>query len=195
LLAQTGKEGVIYLIDRDNMGQYNPSNNSQIVQSFHGPSSGLWGTPAFWQDKLYVGGQGDSLKEFTFASSMELFNTTAASQSSEAFNYPGTTPSVSSQGNTNGIVWAIDSSLYGYASPNSGMNCSVVPLPAACSGPAVLRAYDATNLGTEIWNSSQAPNSRDRAGYAVKFATPTVANGKVYVSGRGRVDVYGFLLK
>lgn len=195
LLVQTGKEGVVYLIDRDNMGQYNPTNNDQIVQSFPGPANGLWGTPALWQNNLYTGGAGDSLKQFIFDQATELFNPGVASQSAHVFGYTGTTPSVSSQGGTHGIVWAIDASLYGYASPNAGVNCSVVPVPSACTGPAILHAYDATNLAVEYWNSSMAANNRDRAGDAVKFVPPTVANGKVYVGTRTRVDVYGLLPK
>jgi hypothetical protein len=193
LLTQVGKEGVVYLVSRDDMGGYNSVNNDQIWQSFSGPSYGVWGTPAFWQDSLYTGGQGDFLKQFTFDSSTEYFNTPAASQSAEAFNYPGTTPSVSSEWKSNGIVWAIDSSLYGFASPNAGVNCSTVPVPAACSGPAVLHAYNAANLSQEYWNSTQAAGGRDQAGNAVKFVPPTIANGKVYVGTRTEVDVYGLL--
>ena len=193
LLVQVGKEGVVYLIDRDSMGQYNPTNNNQIRQSFSGPANGLWGTPALWQNNLYVGGQGDSLKRFAFDSGVELFYTTVASQTAQVFNYPGTTPSVSAQGGAHPIVWAIDSSLYGYASPSGGVNCSVVPVPPSCTGPAILHAYSASNLAVEYWNSTMAALNRDRAGNAVKFTPPTVANGKVYVGTRTRVDVYGLL--
>lgn len=193
LLAEVGKEGVVYLIDRTNMGLYNSSNNNQIVQSFTGPVNGLWGIPALWHNNFYVGGQYDALRHFTFNPTTELFNTQVASQTPSSFGYPGTVPSVSSQGAGHGIVWAIDSSLYGYANPNVSVNCSVLPLPAACSGPAILHAYNATNLAQEYWNSTQAANSRDRAGNAVKFVPPTIANGRVYVGTRTEVDVYGLL--
>ena len=193
LLAQVGKEGVVYLVDRDNMGQFNPSNNDQIVQSFVGPINGLWGAPAWWQNNIYFGGAFDSIRQFTFQPATELFNPTVTSVSDQVFVYPGTTPSVSSRGASHGLVWALDESRYGYASPNPNVFCSVVPLPAACSGPAVLHAYDATNLALEYWNSSMAANNRDRAGNAVKFVPPTVANGKVYVGTRTRVDIYGLL--
>lgn len=193
LLVQTGKEGVVYLIDRDNMGQYNAVNNDQIRQSFPGPAYGLWGTPALWQNQLYVGGQYDSVREFSFSPTTELFNTSVVSQTPQAFGYPGAPVSISSQGAQHGIVWAIDVSLYGYASPNAGVNCSVVPLPPACSGPAVLHAYNANNLAMEYWNSSMAANHRDQAGDAVKFVPPTIANGKVYVSTRTEIDIYGLL--
>jgi len=193
LLTEVGKEGVVYLINRDNMGLYDSSNNNQIVQSFKGPAYGQWGVPALWHNNLYVGGQNDTVKQFTFDPSTELFNTNLASQSPQVFGYPGTSPSVSSRGTSHGIVWAIDASLYGYASPNAGVDCSVVPVPAACSGPGILHAYNASNLAQEYWNSSQAANQRDQAGKAVKFVPPTIANGKVYVSTRTEVDVYGLL--
>jgi hypothetical protein len=193
LLVQTGKEGIVYLIDRDNMGQFNPVNNDQIVQSFRGPSSGLWGTPALWGNNLYVGGQFDAVRQFTFNPSTELFNLGVSSLTAHSFGYPGSTPSVSSLGGAHGIVWAIDASLYGYASPNAGVSCSSVPVPPPCTGPAILHAYDATNLSVEYWNSSMAANNRDQAGNAVKFVPPTVANGKVYVGTRTEIDVYGLL--
>jgi hypothetical protein len=199
LLAQVGKaqpggQGMVYLVDRDNMGQYNSSNNN-VVQGFFGPRNGVWGTPAFWQNTLYVGGTGDLLKAFTFNPGTGLFTTTPVSESPTGFRYPGDTPSVSSQGTSSGIVWALDSSLYGYASQSAagGVNCQQSPLPSACSGPAILHAYDATNLATELWNSTQAANNRDQAGNAVKFVPPTIANGKVYIGTVTEVDVYGLL--
>ena len=201
LLAQVGKEGIVYLIDRDNMGQYSPSSNGQIVQSFNG-GGGLWGTPAFWQNGFYYAGAGDFLKVYGFDPASGMFSCTPlpcspspVSQSSNLFNFPGATPSISSQGASNGIVWAIDAGLYGYASPNAGggVNCYQAPPPTACTGPSVLHAYNATNLANEYWNSSGAANNRDQAGNAVKFVPPTIANGKVYVSTRTEVDVYGLL--
>ena len=200
LLVVLGKEGVVYLIDRDNMGQFQPSSNSQIVQSFSGTGGGFWGTPAFWQNSLYFAGAGDVLKQFAFDPATGQFACTPqpcspspASQSGQGYNFPDASPSLSSQGTSNGIVWAIDAGLYGYASGNSGANCYQVPVPPACSGPAILHAYDATNLATEYWNSSMASNNRDQAGNAVKFIPPTIANGKVYLGARTEIDVYGLL--
>jgi hypothetical protein len=194
LLTQVGKEGTVYLIDRDDMGQFNPSDNSQIVQSFPGPSNGLWGTPALWHNYLYTGGRLDALKQFTFDPSKGMFfPTSATSQSTHVFKYPGATPSISSLALTRGIVWAIDASLFGYASPNGGVNCYTVPVPASCTGPAVLHAYSAIDLSVEYWNSSMAAGNRDQAGNAVKFVPPTIANGKVYVGTMTEVDVYGLL--
>ena len=197
LLTELGKEGVIYLIDRDNMGQYDPVDLDQIWQFVAGvlqPGNGQWGTPVFWQNYLYTGGAFDFLKQFTFIPSTEKFDTSVSSYSTFQFGYPGPTPSVSSHGASNGIVWALDTGLYGFASPNApGENCYQDPPPAACSGPAILHAYSATNLASELWNSSMAGNNRDAAGDAVKFVAPTIANGKVYVSTRTEVDVYGLL--
>src|SRR6516165_8776263 len=99
-----------------------------------------------------------------------------SSSSSGVFNFPGSTPSVSSLGpNSNGIVWALDNSQYG--------------TPCCSNGPAILHAYDATNVSIELWNSTQG--SGNGAGNAVKFTVPTVASGKVYVGTRSELDVYG----
>jgi hypothetical protein len=212
LLVQLGKDGVVYLLDRDNMGQFQTNNcgdtSTQILQSFQA-DTGFWGTPAFWQNNYYsagaYAGQSDNLKQFTFDPTIGLFSCSPqpcspspASQSSLVYGFPGVSPSVSSQGTANGIVWAIDAGLYGYASPNAPpingqpVNCYPPPAPAACTGPAVLHAYNPTNLQVEYWNSSIA-GLRDQAGNAVKFVPPTIANGKVYVSTRTEVDVYGLL--
>ena len=193
LLTQVGKEGTVYLIDRNNMGQFSSGNNNQILQTFTGPVHGMWGTPALWHNNLYVGGQHDTVRQFVYNPTTVQFNATVASHSAGSYGYPGATPSVSASTSNHGIVWAIDSSLYGYASPNAGVNCSTLPLAAACSGPAILHAYNAMNLAQEYWNSTQAANNRDRAGNAVKFVPPTIANGKVYVGTRTEVDVYGLL--
>jgi hypothetical protein len=176
LLVAGGKENVLFLVDRDNMGSFQNGSNSQIVQSIS-TSAGLFGTPAFWQNNLYYAGPGGSLTAYTFSPSTGFFNLSPASQSTTVFNFPGASPSISSQGSSNGIVWAIDESQYG---------------PPAPPGPAIVHAYNATNLAQEYWNSTQA-GTRDQAGNAVKFVPPTIANGKVYVGTRTEVDVYGML--
>ncbi len=198
LLVQLGKDGVIYLIDRDGMGFFNSGGN-QIAQSFQA-IRGFWGTPAFWHNSLYFAGAyagaTDSLKQYSFDPTIGLLNTALASQSSEVFGFPGMSPSVSSTPTgANGIVWGVDAGLYGYATSNAagGINCYVSPVPAPCTGPAVLHAYSTTNLANEYWNSALAAGNRDQAGNAVKFVPPTIANGKVYVSTRTEVDVYGLL--
>jgi hypothetical protein len=163
------------------MGHYcsGCASDTNAVQSFQAFTA-FFGTPAFWQNSLYFAGSGDNLRQFSFDTSTGQFKVAYASQSAQVFNFPGATPSVSSQGTSNGIVWAIDSSQYGVPS-------------AFGSGPAVLHAYDSENLASEFWNSTKASGSRDQAGPAVKFAVPTVANGKVYLGTRTEVEVFGLL--
>jgi len=189
LLVASGKQGQFYLINRDNMGAYcnGCASDTNVLQTFPAFQNlgSFWGVPAFWQNKLYLGGTqeppgaGDKLKVFDFNPPTHSFTITPSSQSSTVYGYPGSTPSVSSQGTLGGILWSADVSAYG--------------IPAPTQGPAVLHAYDATNLGTELWNSSQAASNRDQAGDAVKFSVPTVANGKVYLGTRTEVEVYGLL--
>lgn len=177
LLVTGGKEGTLYLVDRDNMGKFKIDDNSQIVENFS-INVGLFGTPAFWENRLYVGGSYGSVELYTFAPSIGQFETVASAQTYHIFPWPGTTPSISSQGSMNGILWAVDEGAFGGGSG---------------TGPVVLYAFDAVNLGQELWDSSQAANDRDRAGFAVKFVPPTIANGRVYVSTRTEIDVYGLL--
>jgi hypothetical protein len=160
-----GKEGTLFLLNRDNLGG-NTSNDAGAVQTFS-VGNRIFGTPAFWQNTLYIGPITDHVKSYTFNASTGQFSTSPASQSPSTFGFPGSTPSISSQGTSNGIVWATEKG----------------------TGPSVLHAYDATNLGTELWNS--ANSSADQAGQAVKFTVPTIANGKVYVGTVGEISVYG----
>jgi len=185
LLIGGGKEGNLFLLNRDNMGHFNTTN--QVFQTLSLGNS-IWATPAFWQNMLYLAGKDDSLKAFSFNTATGKFNALPASQSPSRYGFPGATPSISASGASNGIVWAIDSSQY----------CTT---QSPGCGPAVLHAYDATNLAKELWNSSQS--SGNAAGNAVKFTVPTVANGKVYIGTRGNnkggttssapgeLDVYG----
>jgi hypothetical protein len=184
LVIGGGKEGNLFLVNRDNMGKFNSSSN-QVVQPINAGNS-IFATPVFWQNNLYVAPIG-ALKQYAFNTTTGMFGGSAASQTSATFGFPGSTPSLSSNGPTEGIIWASDNSQY----------CT--PQSPGC-GPAVLHAYNATNLATELWNSSQAAGGRDQAGDAVKFTVPTVANGKVYLGTRGNnstvpgeLEVYGLL--
>ncbi len=181
LLISGGKEGRIYLLNRDNMGLFcsGCSTDTNAVQSiFVGGED--FGTPAFWQNHLYYASSGMPLQLYSFDPVQSLLSSAAVSQTSETFEFPGPVPAISSSGDSNGILWGLEVSAYGVPSDLG-------------SGPAVLHAYDATNVATELWNSSQAAGNRDTAGAAVKFTVPTVANGKVYVGTRTEVDVYGLL--
>ena len=170
LMVQASKEGRIYLVDRDNLGGYNSSSDN-IVQEIVGQIGGVWGSPAYWNGHIYFWGSNDSLKSFSFANG-SIGNITA--ESSENGGYPGPTPSISSNGSSNGIVWDVLSSAY-----TSG-------------GSAVLLAHDATNVSNTLYSSNQN-SSRDYPGGAVKFAVPTVTNGKVYVGTSNYLSVYGLL--
>ena len=176
--AGSGQSGEIYVVNRTSMGHNQSGNNSQIVQEFP-LGAGIFSTAAFWQNTLYIAGAGGPVKAFALNPATSMFNPSPTSSSGNGFGFPGATPSVSSTGATNGIIWAIDSRAYGR--------------PCCSNGPAVLHAYDATKLGTELWNSSKAAGGRDQAGNAVKFTVPTVANGKVYVGTRSEITVYGLL--
>ncbi|HVO81645.1 MAG TPA: hypothetical protein VMT28_13000 [Terriglobales bacterium] len=169
LLVQAGKEGTIYLVDRDNMGQYNPNNDDQIVQHLDSAVGGIWAMPAWWNNNVYFGGSFDFVKMFTFNPTTGLLLTSPSSESSTFINYPGPTPSISANGTSNGIAWVTQTD----------------------GSSAILRAFDATNLDTELYNSTQ--RSADDAGPAVKFSVPTIVNGKVYVPAVRRLTVYGLL--
>jgi hypothetical protein len=175
LLVQCDKAGNIYLIDRDNMGGFNPQNNKQIVQSLPKAELGMWNSPTWWSDHVYFGSAKDHLKLFSFNPLSGLLSKAPISQSANTFLYPGTTTSVSANQASDAIVWALDNSTFKYTTVG-----------------AVLYAYDATDLTKMLYNSAEFP-ARDAAGPAVKFAVPTIANGKVYVGSRTSVTVYGLL--
>jgi hypothetical protein len=169
LVVGGGKDGMLYLLNGDAMGGSGDPNAYQHFSLLG--SNEIYETAAFWNNTLYIAPVATSMLAYAFDPSTNLFNTTPTSQSAATFAFPGSTPSVSASGaRSNGIVWGIDSSNY----------CTA--MSTACAA-TVLHAYDATNLATELWNSSMA--GADAAGNAVKFAVPTVANGKVYVGTRG----------
>ena len=173
LLLQVGKEGTIDLVDRDLMGHWHSGDDSQIVQTLPYAIGPIWGSPAFWNNYAYFGGADNHLEAFTFDSHRQQLTTAPTSQTPEMFYAPAPTPSVSSNGVNNGIVWAIetDGVYHGYAA---------------------LHAYMARNLVIELYFSEQNPG-RDRAGLSVKFTIPTVADGHVFVGGQGQVAMYGLL--
>jgi hypothetical protein len=170
LLVGAGKEGKIYLLDRDHLGGFD-ANADQVVQELPNAIGGSFGTPAYHNGRIYYGGIGDAIKAFT-SSGTQL--TGPASQSSTTFGFPGCTPSISAHQTTGAIVWALQ---------NDGF---------ASGGQAVLHSYAAANLSTELYNTNQAP-SRDAPGPAVKFTVPTIAKGRVFVGAQHRLTVYGRL--
>jgi hypothetical protein len=172
LAVAAGKEGTIYVVNRDDMGQFQPGSNPKIVQALVQALGVNFSTPAYWQSHVYFLAAKDVLKAFTLANG--LLSTSPTSQALTVFGIRGATPVVSANGAANGIVWVLQTDLF------------------MTSGPAVLRAYDATNVATELYDSNQSGN-RDFPGPAVKFTLPTVANGKVYVGTQTQVSVFGIL--
>jgi hypothetical protein len=178
LLIGGGKAGTLFLVNRDNMGHFNSGSNN-VVQSLSLDGPGIFATAAFWNNFLYIAGVNDHLNQYSFNTVTGQFSSSPTHVSSASYGFPGSTPSVSSlSSSTNGIVWTLDNSQY---CTEQSPGC----------GPTILHAYDANNVGTELWNSTQG--SGNGAGNAVKFTVPTVANGRVYVPTRTELTVYGLL--
>ena len=172
LAVGAGKDGNIYVVNAKDMGKFNPGNDYAIYQEIDGAlNGGVWATPAYFAGSVYFGPVNNHLLQFKFSNAK--LSTSPASKSSASFTYPGTSPSVSANGSSNGIVWAIE-----HSDPND-----------------VLHAYAANNLGTELYNSNQAAHSRDAFGMASHFGTPLIVNGRVYVGTTNGVAAFGLLGK
>ncbi len=175
----------IYLIDRDNMGKYDP-NQDQDIQTIEGTVHGYWSSPAYWQSPTsqyvyYSGmtsetGNGDYLKQYSITNG--VVSSAPVEQTPNLFPV-GSTPAISANGTANGILWAIERKDILSALP--GVH------------PAELYAYNAGNVSQVLYNSSQATQLRDQPGCANKFQEPTIANGKVYVGTQNELDVFGIL--
>ncbi|MBV8269668.1 MAG: hypothetical protein JO252_25370, partial [Planctomycetaceae bacterium] len=178
LAVTADKSGMIYLVDIDNLGGFNPGGPDRVIQEFKAGTGGYWGSPAYFNGVVYYQGLGDVLKAYTLkldpATNTMMLDETPVSQGTTVSGYPGEAQSVSADGTRNGIVW--DAQVDAFAS----------------SGPAILRAYNANNLSMPLYSSNQA-GPRDTAGGGVKFVTPTIANGLVYLGAQYEVDIYGLL--
>jgi hypothetical protein len=167
LAVGAGKDSKIYIVDRDAMGKFDSTKNA-IWQEIDGQlTSGVFGMPAYYGNAVYYGAVGDRLKAFPIASAR--LASAPSSSSANTFPYPGTTPSVSANGTQNAIVWAAQNGAVG-----------------------ALRAFNASNLGQELYNSNQA-GSRDTFGPGNKFITPMIAHGHVYVGTTNGVAVFGLI--
>src|SRR5271168_2289845 len=168
LVVGAGKDGNIYVVDRDSMGKFNPNSNNIYEALIGFLPGGIWSTPAYFNGTVYYGSVSGNLKAFTISNAK--LASTPQSQSATQFTFPGTAPSVSANGTSNGIVWAHEN-----------------------TNPAVLHAYDAANLAHELYNSNQAAGNRDHFGAGNKYITPTVADGKVFVGTSNSIAVFGLL--
>jgi PQQ-like domain len=166
LLVGAGKDGNLYVVNRDNMGKFSSSGDADWQELDGALPGGVFSTPAYFNGTVYYGDVGGSLK--AFAVTAAKLASVPASVTTTQFPFPGTSPAVSANGTSNAIVWAVQN-----------------------SNPAVLHAYDATDLTHELYNSSQAAGGRDNFGAGNKFITPTIADGMVFVATTNGVAVFG----
>jgi hypothetical protein len=165
LAVGAGKDVNLYVVDRDNMGKFSTISD-QIYEEMEGALFGIvFSAPAYFNNTVYYGSTSDTLKAFPIENAS--LPATPASQSLNKFAYPGTTPTVSANGAQNGIVWTVENGAVGH-----------------------LRAYDATNLATQLYNSGDVTSGRD-AFSGNKFITPVVVNGRVYIGTPNSVVVFG----
>ncbi len=172
LLLAAGKAGILYELDRDNMGKFHKEDDSHAVQAV---KAGIdsFGAPAYWNGHVYYFLSKDFLRDYPLQNGR--LPSQPAAKSTTQFTDPGATPTISANGAKNGIVWVLSSKTW--------------------DGPdrtAVLYAHDAENVARELYNSNQE-YARDHAARSLRFAIPTVANGRVYVGAKYEVDVYGLL--
>jgi hypothetical protein len=168
LAVGSGKDAAIYVIKRELMGKFNVTSDGAIYQLLAGATGGgVRGGPAYFNNTVYFSGVSDTLKAFPISNAK--LATSPSSHTASSFGYPGSIPSISANGITNGIVWTVENASGG-----------------------LLHAYDATNLANELYNSNQAANGRDHFSNN-KFITPMIANGKVFVGTPNSVVVFGLL--
>ena len=167
LAVGAGKDGNIYVVNRDNMGKFDPNAN-HIHQLLTGEIGGVWSMAAYFNNTVYYAAVNDVLKAFTITNGK--LSGSPTSRAPNTLSYPGATPSISANGSSNGIVWSVGN-----------------------SNPAVLDAYDATNVSHQLYNSNQAANSRDHFGNGNKYMTPTIAKGHVYIGTPTGIAIFGLL--
>jgi hypothetical protein len=164
LLICGGKDGNLYLLNRDLLGGFGDAGAVQKIDFGHR----IFGTGAYWNSNYFLSGESGPLMDYQLNSGVAQIGLMGSS--THVYGFGGSTPSISAAAAQNGIVWTLDNTQYCLGN-------------APGCGPTVLYAHDATHVATELWNSGMVP--ADAAGYAVKFSVPTVANGKVYVGTRG----------
>ena len=168
LAVAAGKDHNIYVVDTAKMGHYDRNANTNTYQVLaNGLPGGEWNSPAYFNAHVYYGSVGQNLRSFEISQAKLVGSPVQIT--STTFEYPGTTPSISAYNTANAIVWAPES-----------------------SSPAILHAYDANNIATELYNSAQA-GTRDEFGDGNKFIVPTIANGKVYIGTQNSVGIFGLL--
>jgi len=167
LAVGSGKDAVIYVLDRDNMGKFSATQDIVYQQISGQLAGGEFAKPSYFNGTVYYGAVSDSIKAFPIAGGK--LATSPSSKTAAVFARPGATPAISANGTNNGILWAVENGTTG-----------------------VLHAYDATNLANELYNSNQATGARDQF-VDNKFITPMIVNGKVFVGTPTSVAVFGLL--
>jgi hypothetical protein len=168
LLVVAGKEGKLYLLDRDKLGKFQEGSDSQIVQSIKVKDA--YGAAAYWNGHLFFTDRSDATRDFAIENGL-----LAEKGETERMSSPGATPIVSADGTKDAILWVLSTKEWNEAHMDR---------------PAVLHAYDASDITHELYNSEQM-GDRDRADMTVRFAIPTIADGHVFIGARGRLHVYG----
>jgi hypothetical protein len=171
LLLAAGKSAKLYELDRDNLGHFHAGGDSNAVQVVPAGAQSF-GAPAYWNGHVFYFLMKDYLRDYALQNGR--LSAQPVAKSTTNINDPGT-PAISANGNKNGIVWILSTKVWN--GPDE---------------PAILFAYDAADVSRELYNSTQNP-TRDGAGYALRFTIPTIANGRVYVPTKHRIDVYGLL--
>jgi hypothetical protein len=167
LAVGAGKDGNLYVVNRNNMGKFSSTSNNVYQEIAGAVPNGVWGVPAYFNSTVYYCDQNSTLKLFSITNGKLA---TTPVHTGASFTYPGVLPSVSANGASNGIVWAIEN-----------------------AGTAVLHAFAANDLTQELYNSNQAANGRDHFGGGNKFITPMIADGKVFAATSNSVAVFGLL--
>jgi hypothetical protein len=167
-LVAGGKQGTLYLVNRDNMGQYNSTTDNVIQEVPRAVVGELTGVPSYWNNSVYVAGDGDYIKQFALVNGQLTQEPVSQTTIYFASLGPAST-SITANGNSNGILWVVR------------------------HGNPALFAYDPTNLANAFYNTTQAPSLRDQLGQVARFVTPTISNGKVYVGTTTALTVYGLL--
>jgi hypothetical protein len=184
LVVFGGKDASVYVVDRNNLGGFNPNDNSHAVQTLPNifpigtaPIPGNYSAPVYFNGTVYFGPVADQLQSFQITNG--LLSTASTSRSSVTYGYPGGTLAISANGNSNGILWSIQ---------RNG------PIPGGQgTAPGILRAHDAANLANELYSSNQAGSRDAMDTFATKFSVPLVVNGKVFVGSEGKLTVFGLL--
>jgi hypothetical protein len=166
LMVGAGKDGNLYVVDRDDMGKFSSSGNADWQELDGALPGGIFSSPAYFNETVYYADVGGPLKAFTVTGAK--LSSQPTSVTTTDFPYPGASPAISASGGADGIVWAVEN-----------------------SNPAVLHAYEATDLTHELYNSNQAAGGRDNFGAGNKFITPTIADGMVFVGTTNGVAVFG----